>query len=79
MWGSERERKMDKLLYGAAYYDEYMPYDRLDKDIELMQKAGINLVRIAESTWSTHEPQDGVFDFTSVDRVLDAMHAAASM
>jgi len=67
---------MDKLLYGAAYYDEYMPYDRLDKDIALMKDAGINLVRIAESTWSTHEPQDGVFDFTSVDRVLDAMHAA---
>jgi len=76
MCGSESERKMDKLLYGVAYYDEYMPYDRLDKDIELMQKSGINLVRIAESTWSTHEPQDGVFDFTSVDRVLDAMHAA---
>ena len=67
---------MDTLLYGAAYYDEYMPYDRLDKDIELMKKAGINLVRIAESTWSTHEPQSGVFDFRSVDRVLDAMYAA---
>jgi beta-galactosidase len=40
-----------------------MPYDRLDKDIEMMKKAGINTVRIAESTWSTCEPQDGVFDF----------------
>lgn len=67
---------MDKLLYGVAYYDEYMPYDRLDKDIRMMQEAGINVVRIAESTWSTHEPQNGVFDFTSVDRVLDAMHRA---
>lgn len=67
---------MDKLLYGAAYYDEYMPYERLDKDIQMMKDAGINVVRIAESTWSTHEPQNGVFDFTSVDRVLDAMHAA---
>ncbi|CAI6080992.1 Beta-galactosidase bgaB [Paenibacillus sp. JJ-100] len=67
---------MDKLLYGVAYYDEYMPYDRLDKDIQMMKDAGINVVRIAESTWSTHEPQNGVFDFTSVDRVLDAMHAA---
>ena len=44
---------MKKLLFGAAYYDEYMPYDRLDKDIEMMKKAGINTVRIAESTWST--------------------------
>ena len=30
---------MEKILYGAAYYDEYMPYERLDKDIELMKKA----------------------------------------
>lgn len=67
---------ISKLLYGVAYYDEYMPYDRLDEDIRMMKQAGINVVRIAESTWSTHEPQNGVFDFTSVDRVLDAMHAA---
>ncbi|MDP4097154.1 beta-galactosidase [Paenibacillus sp. P96] len=67
---------MKKLLYGVAYYDEYMPYNRLEQDIRMMKEAGINVVRIAESTWSTHEPQDGVFDFTSVDRVLDAMQAA---
>ncbi|CAM3628393.1 MULTISPECIES: beta-galactosidase [Saccharibacillus] len=67
---------MERLHYGVAYYDEYMPYDRLATDIEMMQAAGITVVRIAESTWSTHEPQNGVFDFASVDRVLDAMHAA---
>ncbi|ACS99575.1 beta-galactosidase [Paenibacillus sp. JDR-2] len=67
---------MNKLFYGVAYYDEYMPYERLSTDIEMMKEAGINLVRIAESTWSTHEPQNGVFDFSSVDRVLDAMHEA---
>ena len=67
---------MDKLLYGVAYYDEYMPYDRLDQDVEMMKAAGINLVRIAESTWSTCEPQEGVFDFSHVTRVLDAMENA---
>lgn len=67
---------MDKLLYGAAYYDEYMPYDRLDKDIEMMQAAGMNVVRIAESTWSTCEPQPGVFDFSHVSKVIDAMEKA---
>lgn len=67
---------MDKLLYGAAYYDEYMPYDRLDKDVAMMKKAGINVVRIAESTWSTCEPQEGVFDFSHVERVMDAMEEA---
>lgn len=67
---------MDKLYYGVAYYDEYMPYDRLEKDVEMMKAAGINLVRIAESTWSTCEPQEGVFDFSHVTRVLDAMEEA---
>ena len=67
---------MKEILFGAAYYDEYMPYDRLDKDIDMMKKAGINTVRIAESTWSTCEPQDGVFDFSHVERVMDAMGEA---
>ena len=67
---------MKELLYGAAYYDEYMPYDRLDKDVEMMKKAGINTVRIAESTWSTCEPQPGEFDFSHVERVMDAMEEA---
>ena len=67
---------MDQLLYGAAYYDEYMPYERLAEDVAMMKKAGINVVRIAESTWSTCEPQEGVFDFSHVERVMDAMEEA---
>jgi len=64
--------KMDKLLFGAAYYDEYLPYDRIETDMEMMEKAHINVIRIAESTWSTWEPQDGVFDFTHLHRMLKA-------
>ncbi|HTR29028.1 MAG TPA: beta-galactosidase [Puia sp.] len=67
---------LDTLRYGAAYYYEYMPQERLDKDVQLMKAAGINTVRIAESTWGVWEPRDGVFDFTKLDRVLDAMEAA---
>ena len=67
---------MKELLFGAAYYDEYMPYDRLQQDVAMMKKAGINTVRIAESTWSTCEPQEGVFDFSHVERVMDAMEEA---
>lgn len=28
---------MSHLFYGVAYYDEYMPEDRLAKDIALMR------------------------------------------
>ena len=67
---------MKQLLFGVAYYDEYMPYDRLEQDVAMMKKAGINTVRIAESTWSTCEPQEGVFDFSHVERVMDSMEEA---
>lgn len=68
--------KMEEPLYGVAYYYEYMPVERLDKDVQLMKECGINVVRICESTWGYYEPQDGVFKFEWLDRVLDAMHAA---
>jgi beta-galactosidase len=64
---------LDTLRYGAAYYYEYMPRERLDEDVRLMKEAGINTVRIAESTWGVWEPRDGVFDWTQLDRVLNAM------
>jgi beta-galactosidase len=53
-----------------------MPYERLEKDIDLMQKAGITVVRLGESTWSSWEPQDGHFEFAWMDRVLDRLHKA---
>lgn len=61
------------VLYGVAYYDEYTPTDRVEEDAQMMQAAGITVVRIAESTWGTLEPQPGVFDFHHVDRMLAAM------
>ncbi len=60
----------EKILFGAAYYPEYMPYDRIEKDFEMMKQVGMNTVRIAESTWSTLEPREGKFDFSFIDRVL---------
>ena len=58
-------------LFGSAYYDEYMPYDRIDTDFQMMKDAGFNVIRIAESTWSTWEPSDNQYDFTHLHRMLD--------
>ena len=60
----------NEFLYGCAYYPEYMPYERIDEDFALMQKAGMNVVRIAESTWSTLEPREGRYNFYYIDEVL---------
>ena len=64
------------ILYGAAYYSEYMPTDRLDKDVAMMKAAGFNVVRMGESTWSLWEPEDGHFEFAWMDRVVNSMSKA---
>ena len=64
------------VLYGAAYYHEYMPYERLDTDVAMMKAAGFTVVRMGESTWSLWEPEDGRFDYAWMDRVVDAMGKA---
>jgi beta-galactosidase len=68
------------ILYGAAYYNEYMPADlqpgRLENDVALMKAAGISVVRMGESTWSLWEPTDGRFEYAWMDRVVDAMGKA---
>jgi beta-galactosidase len=71
-----KPNQMDTVLYGVAYYPEYMPYERVDRDVELMQKAGITVVRIGESSWGLWEPEDGKFDYAWMDRVVDKLHQA---
>ena len=68
--------KFPTILYGVAYYHEYMPYERLEKDVQLMQDAGISVVRLGESTWSLFEPQEGTFEFAWMDRIIDRMYKA---
>jgi beta-glucosidase/6-phospho-beta-glucosidase/beta-galactosidase len=79
--GTEPQKKEgvivpSEILYGAAYYHEYEPYERLDQDIAMMKEAGLNVVRMGESTWSLWEPEDGHFEYAWMDRVVDAMGKA---
>ena len=71
-----KDLERNNIIFGAAYYPEYMPFERLQEDIAMMQEAGMNTVRIAESTWSTLEPVEGKFDFSYVDKVLAAVEKA---
>ncbi|GAB3454019.1 beta-galactosidase [Massilia terrae] len=72
-WGAP---EFPTILYGAAYYHEYMPYERLDKDVAMIKAAGFNVVRLGESTWSLWEPEDGRFETAWMDRVVEAMGKA---
>jgi beta-galactosidase len=65
----------DRILFGAAYYPEYQPVERMAEDFRLMREAGFNLIRVGESVWSTWEPREGEFELEWLQPVLDGAHA----
>ena len=67
---------IDHILYGAAYYPEYMLTDRVEQDLDMMKEAGLSVIRVGESTWSHWEPKDGVFCYEWMIRVLDLAYEA---
>ncbi len=48
----------------------------MQTDVSLMKSAGINVVRMGESSWGSFEPADGHFDFAWMDRTVAAFGKA---
>ena len=63
-----------RVLFGAAYYHEYQPYERLKLDLDQMAEARFTVIRVGESVWSTWEPENGRFDLDWLQPVLDGAH-----
>ena len=63
-----------RVLFGAAYYHEYQPYERLKTDLDLMAAAKFTVIRVGESVWSTWEPENGRFELDWLLPVLDGAH-----
>ena len=58
---------------GAAYYPETWPLSYIPEDIELMQGAGCNVMRLGEFAWYRMEPKEGEYDFTWLHEAVDKM------
>jgi beta-galactosidase len=58
------------LLLGTAWYPEQWPEDRWEKDLSLMEDAGIHVVRVGEFAWSSMEPAEGKFDMEWMKRAI---------
>ncbi|MFZ3599324.1 beta-galactosidase [Streptomyces sp. BH104] len=63
-----------RVLFGAAYYYEYQPRERLKDDLDLMAEAHFTVIRVGESVWSTWEPSNGRFELDWLQPVLDGAH-----
>ncbi len=62
-------------MFGVAYYPEHWPRRRWKSDALLMKRAGFKVVRLAEFAWEKIEPDDGVFDFSWLDDVVELLGA----
>jgi beta-galactosidase len=61
------------MFYGVQYYPEHWPEDRWAVDAQMMQEAGINVVRMGEFAWSALEPCEGKLDFSWMDRAVSLL------
>lgn len=71
--------KYDPVLYHGADYNPDQWLDRpdiLEKDIELMKKARVNIISLGIFAWSTLEPEEGRFDFDWMAQIIDRLHEA---
>ena len=59
-------------LLGSAWYPEQWPEERWDADLQLMQDAGMNVVRVGEFAWSRMEPSEGVYELDWLERAIRA-------
>ncbi len=60
-------------VYGAAYYPEHWDESLWKKHIEIMKKYHIEWVRIGEFTWGLLETDDGIYDFSIVDKAISML------
>jgi len=59
--------------YGGTEQDPEAAWER---DAELMQTAGVNVVRIGEFTWGLCEREEGAYDFAWLNRAMDILGRA---
>jgi beta-galactosidase len=63
--------KSKNFLYGACYYHEYHLNERVASDFQLMEKAGLSVIRVGESVWSLWEPSENSFNLDWLQPILD--------
>ncbi|MDN4612828.1 beta-galactosidase [Leifsonia sp. F6_8S_P_1B] len=63
------------FAYGGDYNPEQWAPEVWRNDVELMNRAGVNLVSVGIFSWARIEPREGEFDFAWLDEVLDLLHA----
>mgnify|MGYP000442858138 FL=1 len=60
----------DLTLTGAYYYPEHWDESQWERDFKKMHELGFEFTHFAEFAWAQLEPQEGVYDFSWLDRAV---------
>lgn len=63
-----------QLYYGVAYYPEVWKKNDISSDIQYMKDLKMNVVRMAEFSWALMEPEEGVYEFEWLHKIIDELH-----
>ena len=64
-------KKADRIYYGGDYNPDQWDDQTIEEDMRLFRKAGINLLTLPVFSWAKLEPEEGVYEFGWLDRILD--------
>ena len=65
-----RPTRLNKILFGAAYYPEHWEESLWERDAQWMAEAHFNVVRMGEFAWDRMEPEEGLYDFSLFREVV---------
>lgn len=70
--------KLPAIMHGADYNPEqWENYPGIiDKDIAMMKQAKCNVMSVGIFSWARLEPQEGVYDFSWLDELVEKLYAA---
>ena len=70
--------KFPHFLHGGDYNPEQWINTKeiWDEDMRLMNLAGCNEMTVGIFSWATLEPEEGVFDFSFLDEIIDKVYEA---
>ncbi|GGO58760.1 beta-galactosidase [Microbacterium nanhaiense] len=63
------------MHYGGDYNPEQWDESVWQDDVRLMREAGVTMVRVGVFAWAKIQPEEGVFEWEWLDRVIDLLHA----
>lgn len=68
--------RTETLLHGGDYNPEQWLNrpDILEKDLDMLEEAGCNVVSLGIFSWSTLEPQEGVFHFEWLEEIIERLY-----